>query len=206
MIAGRFYGLAEATARPKEYARACDAVLRAARAFVATHTASTRVMVVGTGEWGAGLAQDLLEALIVTSGATDVVEIVPRQKLASLGSLLRESARQDSRRVWTLHPVHEGGHLLRESRVKREGKLAAWFLDPPARVFVVGLDRLTLTVVGCDEPAVVSSDVGVAALLKNALCPELWMITSGVFGACASSHASVGPCRPSCSSGSQPLR
>ena len=59
--------------------------------------------------------------------------------------------------------------MYKRQRVKREGKLAAWFLDPPARVFVVGLDRLTLTVVGCDEPAVVSSDVGVAALLKNAV-------------------------------------
>ena len=44
------------------------------------------------------------------------------------------------------------------------------------------------------------------AELKNALCPELWMITSGSSGATSSSQLSVGSGNPFCSSGSQPLR
>lgn len=43
-----------------------------------------------------------------------------------------------------------------------------------------------------------------AAELKNALCPELWMITSGV-SATPFSQSSVGSGNPFCSSGSQAI-
>lgn len=130
LVGAIFLGEDDPSQRPESYVQATKRLAELA-------LSRFDLIVINTHGWFAGLGQDVLEAVLVNSSVTDVVQIIPESKLLTLGSLLKPS---QSFSVWTLVPAKEGRQ--RESKSSIDGRYVDHFSR--GRVHAVGLKRVSI--------------------------------------------------------------
>ena len=125
-----FLGEDDPSVRPETYIQTIERLSQSA-------LANFDLICVNTHGWFAGLGQDVLEAVLLSVKATDVVQIIPENKILSLGSLLKQSTEFT---IWTLVPAKEGRQ--RESKSSRERRFVEHFTR--GVMHAVGLKRVRI--------------------------------------------------------------
>jgi polynucleotide 5'-kinase involved in rRNA processing len=127
-----YLGEDDPSQRPEDYLQSIQNIAEFSQRF-------TQKIIVNTHGWFSGLGQDVLEAVLLNCKVTDVIQIVPETKLASLGSLLRNSEGAKYK-TWTIPPAKESRH--REAKATRERKFVDYFLE--GNMHAVGLNKVKI--------------------------------------------------------------
>ena len=127
-----FLGEDDPSQRPEDYLNA----IRQLGQLV--HSKEFEYVIINTHGWFSGLGQDVLEAILLSTGVSDVVQIVPEQKMATLGSLLRAS---DTFQIHTLAPAKES--RPRESKLSRDRRIVDHFVADTC-MYCVGLSKVKI--------------------------------------------------------------
>jgi polynucleotide 5'-kinase involved in rRNA processing len=138
-VHGFFFGEKDPRTRPRDYLDGVHDILRLTRIKIQQSTSGIQIVIINTCAWITGVIQDVLESIILASQCTDVVQIMPSTKLESVGTLLRESAFMDGRKVWTLL-AHD--NRQRESKVIRDIRMAEYFFN--ASIFAIGMSQVQI--------------------------------------------------------------